>query len=232
MLGTMVPTGLQELASILRVSLPGHCAFCVRSALDFNFDECPSPSGAPGADWTEHRRAEFANGRACARQALGSLGVEDDRVGTRGRLPTWPVGTVGSIAHKGPIAVALVARADAYTSVGVDVDLVVENDRDLLDTICTPSERRDVAASGISTNEAAMRYFVAKEAFYKGQFPVTGRDLEWLDVELAMGPSEFSLRAVDATLFSVESISCVGRLASHSSWAMAAAFFPSSVKYL
>lgn len=70
------------------------------------------------------RRREFAEGRACAREALGKLGVEPVEIPVgEGGAPRWPAGVIGSITHKGLYRAAAVARAERMAGLGVDAEL-------------------------------------------------------------------------------------------------------------
>src|SRR5437763_335927 len=58
------------------------------------------------------RRAEFATGRVCARQALERLGVAvGPLLPHPDRSPAWPPGIVGSISHTDGYCAVAVAEA-------------------------------------------------------------------------------------------------------------------------
>lgn len=121
------------------------------------------------------RQQEFAAGRAAARQALGlraAIPVAKDRA------PIWPRGWAGSITHAGGWALAVASRGGML--VGVDLEPEAPLPTDILDTVLTPAER----ARGGADLVAAKRIFVAKEAVYKAQYPVTRAlfDFQTLDV--------------------------------------------------
>ena len=73
------------------------------------------------------------------------------------------------------------ARSAQQRSLGLDVEQDKTLAPDLREMICTPCERRVLAARDA---QDAMLYFAAKEAFYKCQYPLTRLFLDFLDVEL------------------------------------------------
>ena len=136
------------------------------------------------------RRAEFGAVRVRAREALAALGgPRVPLVPNADRSPTWPAGFVGSLSHSDALCAAVVARAGAVRSLGVDLEPVGPLDAALLDTVCAPAERRAIEAMAPAAGLAfAKRLFSAKEAFYKCQYPVTGRFLACAQVALALDP--------------------------------------------
>jgi 4'-phosphopantetheinyl transferase EntD len=164
------------------------------------------------ADSVTRRRVEFATGRLCARRALGRLGI--DAVVLRNdarRMPQWPPGIVGSLTHTGGVpggycAVA-VARADAILTVGIDAELADGLPLHLWRFVLTSAEQgwlagRDTERQGL----LAKVIFSAKESFYKAQFPLTGRSLDFHDVqvELDMERGAFMTRMFEGSAAGLE----------------------------
>jgi 4'-phosphopantetheinyl transferase EntD len=139
-----------------------------------------------------NRRREFAAGRAAARAALGRLGVPSGPIGVaEHRMPRWPAGVVGSIAHGGGIAVAAVALARTIASVGVDVEPDEGIEADVIASIATAGELGWLdRLSREDRGRAARALFCAKEALFKAQFPLTLAFLEFGDVELDLALSD------------------------------------------
>ncbi len=134
------------------------------------------------------RLAEFCAGRHCARQALRSLGVGTQPV-LRGadRAPLWPRGVTGSITHASAgdagWAAAAVAHSADVRALGLDAELDVPLDEDLLSIVLTPPERARLTQ--VTDAERALLgklAFSAKEAFYKCQYTLTREILEFTDV--------------------------------------------------
>jgi 4'-phosphopantetheinyl transferase EntD len=145
------------------------------------------------AGFAEGRRREFATGRHCARGALRGLGLPEAEIGVGAhREPCWPAGVTGSISHASGLAGAMVALRSDYRSVGLDIERCGAVGQELLHLVLTAREREWV---GVDT-DLATRVFSLKEAFYKMQFPLTGRFLDFTDVET--GPDLSSVRVLRA----------------------------------
>jgi 4'-phosphopantetheinyl transferase EntD len=136
------------------------------------------------ANAVDKRRREFAQGRHCARLALGQLGVcaQPILVG-RDRQPEWPAGIVGSITHCAGVCAAAVARASDMAGLGIDAESAEPLTDDLLAYVCTLKEREQWRGAAPVWPKLA---FSAKESVYKCIFPCTGRFLDFLDVELSL----------------------------------------------
>jgi 4'-phosphopantetheinyl transferase EntD len=128
----------------------------------------------------DSRRREFATGRYCARAALRHFGVtEVSIVANPDRTPAWPDGFVGSITHTQGYCGAAVAPAALWVSIGVDAERDDALDRELWPDICLPEELAWLDAQSVGSRVAmATIFFCAKEAFYKCQYPISRR---WLD---------------------------------------------------
>ncbi|MGF2946196.1 4'-phosphopantetheinyl transferase PptT [Mycobacterium sp. Lab-001] len=126
------------------------------------------------------RRNEFVTVRHCARTALGQLGVGPVPIlkGDKGQ-PCWPDGVVGSLTHCTGYRGAVVGRADAVRSVGIDAEPHDVLPNGVLDAITLNEERHEIAAlpDGLHWDRIL---FCAKEATYKAWFPLTNR---WLGFE-------------------------------------------------
>jgi len=134
------------------------------------------------------RRREFATGRWCARQALVRLGVAAEAipVGERG-APGWPPGVVGAITHCAGYRAAIVARAEAYASVGLDAEPDGPLPDGVLDTVSLAAERDQLAAlpTGVCWDRLL---FSAKESVYKAWFPLARRWLDFTECRLDLRP--------------------------------------------
>jgi len=126
------------------------------------------------------RRASGA-ARALARGLMAGLGIAPRPI-LRSALgaPLWPVGVVGSLAHDGPIAAAVVARVGDAAGVGIDVEPAEPLEADVADLVVTAG---DVLGSG-DGRLAGRLAFVAKEAVYKAVHPLCGVILDWPDIRL------------------------------------------------
>jgi 4'-phosphopantetheinyl transferase EntD len=143
------------------------------------------------AGFAAGRRREFATGRRCAREALRGLGLAAAPIGVGAhREPCWPAGVTGSISHASGLAGAMVALRSDYRSVGLDIERCGAVGAELVHLVLTPRERDWVGGD----TALATRVFSLKEAFYKMQFPLTGRFLDFTDVET--GPDLSSVRVL------------------------------------
>lgn len=151
----------------------------------------------------ERRRRTFAAGREAAHRALRALGAPDEPIlQAPGGAPLWPEGCVGSIAHTGRYAAAVVARRRDAEAVGIDLEVVANVREELARYILTDSEfdawtRR---AADRDTAELAIR-FSAKEAAIKclggADRPPPG--LRTMEVALDGPRGTFRIRLADGT---------------------------------
>lgn len=169
-------TRAPALANCLRV--PSSVTLSMRR---FNVEEARQAQANSWPESMRHasvkRRAEFAAGRVCARQALkagGYFGPSLLPPDARG-LPTWPDGWVGSISHTDGIAVAAVDHRDNCDALGVDIERLLDDQacNEIQAIVASPSEL--ILLNPLSRNHALTLLFSAKEALYKALFPNVGR---------------------------------------------------------
>ncbi|ORW34153.1 4'-phosphopantetheinyl transferase [Mycobacterium paraense] len=126
------------------------------------------------------RRNEFITVRHCARIAMGELGLPPVPIlkGDKGE-PCWPDGVVGSLTHCTGYRGAVVGRAGAVRSVGIDAEPHDVLPDGVLGAIALEEERHEIGAlpEGLHWDRIL---FCAKEATYKAWFPLTKR---WLGFE-------------------------------------------------
>lgn len=134
------------------------------------------------------RLREHKLGRTLAAGLLDRHGAAAVGVG-RGtnNEPRWPEGFCGSISHAGGLCVVAVAPLSAARSIGVDLELVADVDRELWPSLATARELARIEALDASQRgRGAAALFSAKEAAYKCVFPLDGVFLEFHDVELEL----------------------------------------------
>lgn len=147
------------------------------------------------------RRREFTTVRACARRALGELGIAPVPLlpGTRG-APVWPAGTVGSMTHCTGYRAAAVAHASDLAAVGIDAEpnLPIRTDgaRDLV-TVAEERARLSVLREQRPDVCWDRLVFSAKESVYKAWYPLTRR---WLDFDQAVITVDADKGTFDARL--------------------------------
>lgn len=142
------------------------------------------------------RRVEYSAGRWCARRALRRLGLPPLAVRTApDRSPQWPVAVVGSITHTGDApggyCGVAVARASEVRALGIDAEESTPLEASLWPTVLTEGERANLMArtgvdGAVDVGIVAKILFSAKECFYKAQFPLSRRFLDFRDVEVAL----------------------------------------------
>ncbi len=139
----------------------------------------------------DKRRREFTTVRACARRALGRLGVPPAPIlpGERG-APGWPPGVVGSMTHCDGYRAAAVAPGDRFRTIGIDAEPHAPLPAGVLEMVASPAERERLsrlgaAAPGVSWDRLL---FSAKESVYKAWFPLTARWLGFREADIDLRP--------------------------------------------
>ncbi len=150
----------------------------------------PTPVQAEEARYVANavarRRHEFLVGRACAHDALAAIGHDAGAIGVGAqREPLWPAGVVGTIAHGGDWAGAVVAPVDRARGLGLDIEPVEPPlPPEVEDLVLTAAERRRLPADEPRARLQAKVTFTAKECVHKALYPSTGWFLEHSDVEV------------------------------------------------
>lgn len=149
---------------------------------------------AVAVDFSSHRKAGFAAGRYCARNAMDSLGVRatDIPMG-EGRAPVWPADLSGSISHRGGLAGALVSKKEFHPSIGLDIEERAAVERELWDILFTDAEQLRLERAEHPREQATL-LFSLKESYYKMQYPMTRSFLDFRDVELEETPEGLLIR--------------------------------------
>ena len=134
------------------------------------------------------RRPTWLAGRIALHEALRDLGLAAGPIlATKRGAPELPDGVVGSISHKRTLAVALAARKDGGSSIGIDIEPIPAtalspaepgwgNRPDISSRIMTPEELRALASipEPLRRREVVL-HFSIKEALYKAINPLVGR---------------------------------------------------------
>lgn len=134
----------------------------------------------------ERRILDFGAGRACARRALAAYGIGGfDLLSAEDRQPLWPSGLVGSITHTEGFAAAAVAESRAVAGLGLDVERIGAVHSELWPPICSGEELERLRALPMEQQLlAGALTFVAKEAFFKCQYPLAAERFGFDEVEL------------------------------------------------
>lgn len=151
----------------------------------YNFDNLHPLEQIIVSQSVPKRRAEFADARWCAHEALKELGMSADEPilkGERG-MPLWPRGIAGALTHTDGFRAAVVAPTTSVRSIGLDVEPAEVLPEGVLETIARKGEYAQLdrlRANGVQAPDRLL--FCAKEATYKAWFPITKR---WLGFEQA-----------------------------------------------
>jgi 4'-phosphopantetheinyl transferase EntD len=169
--------------------LPASCA-THETDRDLDVELYPEEAAAV-ANAVPRRRAEFATGRHCARQALAALGMPPaPLLPGHQRAPVWPAGIVGSLTHCDGYRAASVARGTDLRGIGIDAEPDLPLPDGVLATIAGGAEREHLADLVRHRPGPAWDrlMFCAKEAVYKVWSPLTGGWLGFHDVDLRLRP--------------------------------------------
>ncbi|MFO0591858.1 MAG: 4'-phosphopantetheinyl transferase superfamily protein [Polyangiaceae bacterium] len=132
------------------------------------------------------RQREWLGGRHCLSTALAQLSVERPAMlQLPSGAPIVPLGTAGSISHKGPLVMAL-AASDAE-GVGIDVDYADDQDVRLQCKVLTVKERVRLDLRGAGSLYV-VAHFSLKEAVYKALDPAHQQSLDFDDIEVSSLP--------------------------------------------
>lgn len=144
----------------------------------------------------DKRRREFAATRTCARRALSRLGAAAGPIvtGQRGE-PLWPDGVIGSMTHCAGYRAAAVARPAVVAALGIDAEPNEVLPDGVLDSVSAAPER--VHLSSLPTGDGVRwdrLLLCAKEAVFKAWYPITGRELTFLEADLTIDPADRSFQ--------------------------------------
>jgi 4'-phosphopantetheinyl transferase EntD len=140
------------------------------------------------------RLRTFSAGRFCARKAMELMGhpampipMGDDRA------PVWPAGITGSISHTQGLAGALICSTGHHPSIGLDIERRAAVDRSLWDILFDEQELQFIASAAVPDDLATL-FFSLKESYYKMQYPLTQRFLDFRDVRIEYGPEGVQIK--------------------------------------
>jgi 4'-phosphopantetheinyl transferase EntD len=144
------------------------------------------------------RRREYTTARACARLAMGRLGLPPAPVlsGPRNE-PRWPARIVGSITHCAGYRAAAVARDRVAAAVGIDAEPNAALPDGVLAEIALPQEQ--VCVQNLRRDDPTIAWdrliFSAKESVYKAWYPLARRWLDFGEAVLTIDPFSGRFRA-------------------------------------
>jgi enterobactin synthetase component D len=185
-----IPPFCQLLSEPAPLKLPG--AYLVRASFDpallvaEDFQRC----AIEPVRGVAKRQGEYLAGRLCARAALRQLcgqtlvpGRDEEGV------PIWPEGVAGSITHGAGQAAAIVASAQQWLALGLDLEksLSAERAAKLAGEILTPAElQRAARLSAEQFARLVTLTFSLKESLFKALYPLVLTRFYFHDAELLM----------------------------------------------
>src|SRR5215472_279414 len=139
----------------------------------------------------DKRRREYATARACARAALGKLGLPPVPIlpGPSG-APQWPAGIAGSITHCSGYRACAVGWKRDVLAIGIDAEPWQPLPEGVLGAIATRADyahlrRLEAARPSVPWDRLL---FSAEEAVYKAWSALTGRRLNFADASVEIDP--------------------------------------------
>ncbi len=177
----------------------------------------PTPIQAEEARYVANamarRRHEFLVGRACAHAALAAMGCDAGAIAVGAhREPLWPTGVVGSIAHGGDWAGAVVAPAEQARGLGLDIEPVEPSVPPGVEhLVLTAAERGRLPTDEPQARLQAKVTFMAKECVYKALYPSTGWFLEHSDIDIDLDLAAGRWSAALAEQFALDGPPLSGR---------------------
>lgn len=145
-------------------------------------------AGVPPVRGVAKRQAEHLAGRVCAREALYRVtGVASVPAVGEDRAPQWPEQVSGSITHGQGWAAAVVAPAQQWRGMGLDVERLLSCERAerLAGEILTPDELGRIAH--LTPEQRAWQIsltFSFKESLFKALYPLVLKRFYFQDAEL------------------------------------------------
>lgn len=176
---------MQSLNRFLYKELPAGCIGEVRPIKPGD-EQLLAPVEAEGLERAvlSVRRASGA-GRDIARSLCAQLGVPVAEIPrSPRRYPIWPAGITGSITHDSEFAAAVVAPADQFGGVGIDIEPPTPLAPDIRELV----GQREEWASFSNPAFCDKALFSIKEAVFKAVYPRDGIFLDFHDVTVAFAP--------------------------------------------
>lgn len=132
----------------------------------------------------DKRRREFKAGRLLAKEILNELGIHNFPLKISAqRLPLWPKGICGCISHTYGYCGVAVGKSNGFLSIGFDVETLGRIKEKLWPTIFNKEEIDWLKTFDTKKqNNFATLLFSAKECFFKMQFPLTKKWLNFHDL--------------------------------------------------
>ena len=167
------------------------------ASLDLNWESLSEDEQQLIVEASPLRRRQTATGRRLAREAIARLGVASSPSipADHNGVPIWPDGIRGSISHTTELCAVAVAKVNALSCLGVDIETneanFSENEWDLVSS----SEERLAASycQNLSMHQFVNLIFSSKEAAYKSLYIwMRGQRIDFSDFHCQLQPDAHS----------------------------------------
>ena len=156
----------------------------------------------------QSRFKTFSSGRYAAHLAQEAISAQPKGILREGRAPIWPLGQMGAITHSKKYAGAIVSTE--LRGVGLDFEEVGRIQPKLYAKLFTKDEESWLRQQ--TRPEASTIIFSAKEAVYKGIFPILKRyvGFQEVEIELDWNSARFDVRYLEEDMFEVSELDTEG----------------------
>lgn len=152
------------------------------------------------------RAKEFIAGRFCCKKALESIGVNKQPIlRSNEGLPIWPEGICGSITHSQEYCAVAIGSQDEVKSIGIDCEIITFMNAFEKKVICTEIELQWLENLSENSDHVTSLFFSAKESVFKCQYQITGKWLDFQDVDVFIDfeNNSFQVETTDTTVQAV-----------------------------
>ncbi len=140
------------------------------------------------------RLQDFCGGRYCAHQCLSEFDLSEPILKTEHGEPLWPDGVVGSISHSKFLSGAVVMPKSEYKAVGLDIETIGRVELELWSLFFTPNEIDWLRSKPPQYQSFyATLFFSIKEAYFKMQFSITQRFVDFQDCMVTYDAGQVSV---------------------------------------
>lgn len=151
----------------------------------------------------DRRRDLFILGRLAASKLQSSLNLPNSVVlKDSDGVPIFQNELKASISHKERVAVCAGTLNKNVISIGVDVEKQKSIRPDLISTIGTVNEQKQI---NLLDNSEILTLFSLKESIYKAVFPIIRRPLYFKDAEIGLKPNPY-IKALNAPEIPLDSV--------------------------
>lgn len=159
------------------------------------------------------RRREIIAARLLAHDLLADIIARPQPLlWSSDRAPIWPGNSTGSITHCDDLCAVVVTKTGDNIAVGIDIEPKLQIEESLWAMIGSVDEIAQLPKIPDTRMGVWVRMlFVAKEAFYKAQYQLSAKVLDFRDISVQFFPHEGTFSVADAKEEGVTKLRGVGR---------------------